>query len=223
MQLSPAQWATIRRIAAEQARQVINSEHNVNPAWQEALNFGFDPSQLTEVSRIAGCTARKQIEQHRSLEKDHQRLYHLNQELSARNDALTSQIQQLQEGAQTLDSVLGIRTEENHELCKKLDSAVAQNVALHNELRVCREQRAIERKDAAELRAQLGGIVAENRGKLRIKIACDLSPDSRAAFPGLEEGDRWLNTANGEIFTFFMGQWRRRSELEGFASAKKYL
>lgn len=154
----------------------------------------------------------------------------LNEELSAQNSALGHQVQQLIAQIKSLDNVLGIRTDENHALQQKLEAAVAQNVSmgdeigkLHEELRICREQRALERKELAQLRTQLGGIVAENRGKLRLKVACELSPDTRADFVGLEEGDRWLNTRTGEIFTFFMGQWRRRSELEGFASAKKYL
>ena len=37
----------------------------------------------------------------------------------------------------------------------------------------------------------------------------------------MNDGDMVLT--NGEIFTWFMGQWRRKSELEGFASAKKYI
>lgn len=39
-------------------------------------------------------------------------------------------------------------------------------------------------------------------------------------FGPLKDGDKIVT--NKETFTWFMGQWRRKSELEGFASAKKY-
>ena len=36
-----------------------------------------------------------------------------------------------------------------------------------------------------------------------------------------KDGDK--TTVQGEEFTFFRGQWRRRSEMEAFASAKQFL
>lgn len=37
------------------------------------------------------------------------------------------------------------------------------------------------------------------------------------------DGDKWVDMAGQETFTFFRGEWRRQSELEGFAFAQKYL
>lgn len=42
-----------------------------------------------------------------------------------------------------------------------------------------------------------------------------------SATPGARDGDCFWN--GNELFIFFRGQWRRRSELEGYASAAKYL
>lgn len=139
-----------------------------------------------------------------------------NQELVRQTDALTSQVQQLQDSAQTLDDVLGIRTAENHKLRQKLESAVAQNVALREELLVCREQRAVERGELNALRTQVGRMVTENRKNCEPRKTFH----SNIA-PNLNDGDRLIGPG-GEMI-WFRGQWRRPSEMEGFASAKKYL
>ena len=186
MYLTKPQWEAIRQIAAEQARKVINEEHDVNPSWVEALNYGFDPSQLTEVGRIAGATARKTIKQHAQRDQCLQEAY-------KNLDVLRSQVRNLL--AEQLDHA------------PKLECAVAQNVRLI-------EENTRLYADLEELRTRLWKQSSANR---QTATSARLDPNQPS------EGDKWVDMTGQETFTFFRGEWRRQSELEGFASAAKYL
>jgi hypothetical protein len=149
MHFSPAQWDVIRRIAAEQARKVINSEYR--PSIQEGLDLGLTTGQIDEIGRIARATARKQVEQNefqKSVEL-HQKSMELHQKV---ND-LTNRLAAVEKEVTKL-------------VLKPMIQNSNVNVMLHDGMTV---------------------------------------------------------VVNGEKLTFFRGEWRRRSELEGFASAGKYL
>jgi hypothetical protein len=156
MHFSPAQWDVIRRIAAEQARKVINSEYR--PSIQEGLDLGLTTGQIDEIGRIARATARKQVEQNefqKSVE-----LHQKSMELHQKSMELHQKVNDL------TNRLAAVEKEVTKLVLKPMIQNSNVNVMLHDGMTV---------------------------------------------------------VVNGEKLTFFRGEWRRRSELEGFASAGKYL
>lgn len=232
MQLSSRQWSIIREICAEQARAVVDK--NYNPSVQAALDLGLDSSQIEELVRITSTTVRKHMKQKdnsacptvfvaasefqaRALEDARDTIAKLNKEADDshnRERALLAQLGDFKE--------LRTRLEEQNDRLRQADHLIKQL-----NLRVVQQA-----QDIRDLTNPVGEASFRNHSgcshqpsEFRI-LAQDFGSDVviqalvQKQFGPLKEGDKIVT--NKEVFTWFMGQWRRKSELEGFASAKKY-
>lgn len=79
---------------------------------------------------------------------------------------------------------------------------------------VARERYSDMNRRITDLQAQIELLQARP-----ILYTGDKLPSLNAA--PVKDGDRWLQGT--EVFTYFRGQWRRKSELEAYASAAQYL
>lgn len=196
MQLSPAQWDVVRRIAAEQARGVIKD----NPTTSEMVNLvsearamGFSVSELREIRSIADSTARKQIRQQRV-----EQLASLQVEVSNLRSELTTM-----QAAMT-NAILEVQKLKNQYTLTLDPNGCVTGVNIKNQCNVFETR-------------------TSNYGGFPYRANPNPSPrPSSRQTPGAKDGDRCWND-NKELFIFFRGQWRRRSELEAYASAAKYL
>lgn len=81
---------------------------------------------------------------------------------------------------------------------------------------------AITREEFSDIRRQITDLQTQI-GLLQARPVL-YTGDRLPTFTGpatLKDGDRWLK--GEEVFTYFRGQWRRKSELEAYASAAQYL
>lgn len=206
MYLSKSQWAAMRQLAAEAARRVIGTSNKFNEEFQKALDLGFDPFQLNEYCRIVECTARKQAKQN----------------VNQKSLGLELIIEESRSNVRDMQVA-------NDELRAKLESAVAQNVALaencrklsaelssvHNLNRAMGETARSRVRTIESMEKQVTNL-QRNLRDIRPLLGVEVAENHRP-----QDGDQAIK--NDELFTFFMGEWRRPSELEAFSSAKKYL
>lgn len=243
MELSSRQWQVIREICAEQARAVV--EKNYKPNVQKALDLGFDQIQIEEMTRITEATARKHMKQMGDATCPTV-FVPLNKPQTGRYAA--KMLARAAKKIAGLESkVADLRTGNDHWQIQHqiaLNDKAALQMKFDRQLRVNEELRAQVEKQSAtidglrdRLRFQddVGEASFRNHQNCRCSVEVVNVKHSAPALvvndfalphsiPNTEfkDGDKWVDLTGKEVFTWFMGQWRRKSELEGFASAKKY-
>lgn len=253
MQLSPAQWGSVRQIAAEQARAYLDK--NYKPNAQAALDLGLHPAQVEEMGRIVQATARKHMKQKDGaacpvvyvplnesqtgryaaemltqaatkivdLESRVADLKAGNSRWQSDNQRLMNSNAQLQEQARVLQAeydVLRAKFEDDESLCnlqsRRIIELQEKNQGLAREL--------------SRLQDPMGEASFRNHAQcvINLKHQAPVQVINSAMAPHFipgtkfNDGDKWVDLPGKETFTFFRGEWRRQSELEGFASAQKY-
>jgi hypothetical protein len=242
--LTQPQWDAIRRVSAEAARRVVHRTLSYNPCneveTQLLLDLGFQPTQVNEIVSIAKSTAAKTIKQQVVQERaaDAAKI----EKLQLDNGDLCNQVQTLQTELKTVKSdakrapltvsVYGTSDLPQHGknmamIQQIADKMMAENRSLNL---VFAESNPASASDYRGPFQPLGRTEHWNSqcAAQFVPPAFMTTPKTDGTnrpkprhTPGAKEGDRcW---SGQELFTFFRGQWRRRSELEGYASAAKYL
>lgn len=230
MYLTPGQWATIRKIASEQARKMLDDD---TPEVRDAfISYGFTPSQASELNRIIRGTIVK-AQRQRSLALEGITLVSLDDALRsltktqgekldrqmAANDELRTRLEEKNERLRQADKLV---REMNDKILEQAATILQMIPKQDLEVRI-QPDPVLEASFENHLRCQfdLGDYRGSGTITGRVTVENGKWPPDSVLGLRFNDGDRAVSAK--EIFTWFRGAWRRKSELEGFASAKKYL